>query len=54
METLFSYKKKYESLYKKCSLSGNEALKAVERNGDALRYVKEQMFIKIETKKASN
>ena len=42
MKTINDYKKDWDKLSVKCNLSGEEALEAVKKNGDALRYVKEQ------------
>jgi len=39
---LIDYKQDYENLTTKKNLSGNEALKAVEEDGYALQYVKDQ------------
>ena len=41
---LMTYKKEYLSLPCKTNLKGKEALAAVKQDGDALQYVKEQMF----------
>ena len=40
--TLASFHILYTKLQSKKSLAGNDAIKAVEENGDALRYVKDQ------------
>ena len=42
MKKLYDYKKKYDALTRKCNLSGEKAIKAVEQDGYALLYVKEQ------------
>ena len=42
MKKLIDYKKEYNSLSTKKDLSGKGAVKAVENDGCALRYVKDQ------------
>ncbi len=42
------YYEKWKKLKIKKVLVGIEALEAVKNDGDALRYVKEEIFIKIE------
>ena len=42
MKKLIDYKEEYLRLSVKKSLTKEEALEAVKRNGDALQYVKEQ------------
>ena len=51
--TLERYREQYEKLLVKKTLTGDKALAAVKQNGDALRYVGEQMFsMKIEMENA--
>ena len=48
---LIDYKQDYENLTTKKNLSGNEALKAVEEDGYALQYVKDQLCFDLQESK---
>ena len=43
-EELMAYKKEYLSLPYKTNLKGKKALAKVKQNGNALQYIREQMF----------